>query len=43
MTAVNDVTASAHALGASRTFWELIERRAARTPTARSCSRRTGA
>ncbi|WP_103536052.1 class I adenylate-forming enzyme family protein [Streptomyces sp. SM11] len=32
MTAVNDVTASAHALGASRTFWELIERRAALTP-----------
>ncbi|MFJ6510633.1 class I adenylate-forming enzyme family protein [Streptomyces sp. NPDC091406] len=32
MTAVNDVTATAHALGASRTFWELIERRAALTP-----------
>ncbi|MEU3835949.1 class I adenylate-forming enzyme family protein [Streptomyces microflavus] len=32
MTAVNDVTATAHALGDSRTFWELIERRAALTP-----------
>ncbi|MFJ4962852.1 class I adenylate-forming enzyme family protein [Streptomyces sp. NPDC088729] len=32
MTAVNDVTRTAHALGASRTFWELIERRAALTP-----------
>ncbi|MET7411759.1 class I adenylate-forming enzyme family protein [Streptomyces rubiginosohelvolus] len=32
MTAVNDVTALARTLGASRTFWELIEARAALTP-----------
>ncbi|MFJ7192799.1 class I adenylate-forming enzyme family protein [Streptomyces bacillaris] len=32
MTAVNDVTATARALGASRTFWGLLEARAARTP-----------
>ncbi|GGP81761.1 MULTISPECIES: AMP-binding protein [Streptomyces] len=32
MTAVNDVTALARTLGASRTFWELIGARAALTP-----------
>ncbi|RBL84478.1 cyclohexanecarboxylate-CoA ligase, partial [Streptomyces cavourensis] len=32
MTAVNDVTATARALGASRTIWGLLEARAARTP-----------
>ncbi|GGS15221.1 AMP-binding protein [Streptomyces parvus] len=32
MTAVNDVTALARTLGASRTFWELIEARTALTP-----------
>ncbi|MDW4897496.1 AMP-binding protein [Streptomyces californicus] len=32
MTTVNDVTDGARALGASRTFWELIEARAALTP-----------
>ncbi len=32
VTTVNDVTAGARAPGASRTFWELIEARAALTP-----------